>query len=488
VPVLDLSGGPPDPVAIASWHMALSNLVAPEIPHQLFGLWLFPERGGVVLLGPEALAEDRLELAEPAPFVSQDQLFELEETLRRAKYSSAIAMPIGDAERHAGVLLFGSFDPGVYGPTAARRVHRLAASLGPSLKALGRVVTAPATSAVPVASDQLAAALPALVNEAPSGAELCRRLSGVLHQHVPHDRLEILALTNGGRVPLPLSGSSGRRRWGSGGGSTWSDLVRLLDDFFGGESTAVIDNLAAEAPGLSWPSAPGVGPARIGSVLAARLELGGEPIGLLVFGHAAQELYRQADEEIAGLVASLLASRVVAFRLESEVQALRGQLEVLQAPSLPVLRAADALAGTAHLGEALHKFESEVRELVAHDRIRYLLRLSDSEVVEESADALRPIVDLPGLPVEGLPIRAVLAGERSWTVVQRRESVELAVQLKVADRVVGAMVLEAATGFEGAREIAAVVQQFAAVVAPHLELLRRSSATRPVPQAGTRSS
>src|SRR5262245_42227646 len=104
VPVLDLSGGPPDPVAIATWHMALSNLVGAEVPHQLFGLWLFPDRGGVVLVGPEALAEDRLEIAEPAPRVSQDQLFELEETLRRAQYRSAIAMAIGDGDRDVGLL------------------------------------------------------------------------------------------------------------------------------------------------------------------------------------------------------------------------------------------------------------------------------------------------------------------------------------------------------------------------------------------------
>ena len=50
VPVPDLSSGPPDPVALATWHMALSNLVGAEIPHQLLGLWLFPERGGAVLL------------------------------------------------------------------------------------------------------------------------------------------------------------------------------------------------------------------------------------------------------------------------------------------------------------------------------------------------------------------------------------------------------------------------------------------------------
>src|SRR5262245_11997233 len=108
VPVLDLSAGAPDPVAIGTWHMALSNLVGTEIPHQLFGLWLFPAKGGVVLLGPEGLAADHVEIAEPAPRVSQDQLYELEETLRRAKYGSAIAVAVGDEARDWGLAVFGT--------------------------------------------------------------------------------------------------------------------------------------------------------------------------------------------------------------------------------------------------------------------------------------------------------------------------------------------------------------------------------------------
>jgi hypothetical protein len=478
VPVLDLSAGAPDPVAVGTWHMALSNLVGTEIPHQLFGLWLFPATGGVVLLGPEALAADHLEIAEPAPRVSQDQLYELEETLRRAKYGSAIAIAIGDETRDWGLAVFGTFEGGAYGPVVARRLARLADQLAPSLSALGKVVTAPAGASSPVPEDELAATLPLVVNEAPSGPELCRRLSGFLHPHVPHDRLEVLALTNGARSALPLSGLASRRRWGSGA-TTWADLIRLLDDFFDDDLTATIGNLAAEAPGLSWPGAAGTGPTRIGSVLAVRLTLGGEVVGLVIFGHAATDLYRETDVAIARSVAPLLASRVVALRLESEVQALRGQLEVLQAPSLPVLRAADALAATAHLGEALHRFGADVREIIPHDRIRYVLRLSESEAVELLPDAIRPLADLPLQPIETLSSRAVLDGDRPWVLGHRRESVELAIALKVADRVIGAMVIEKAGGFEAPRDAAAIAHQFAAIVAPHLELLRRGTGSRP---------
>jgi len=56
-----------DPVALATWHEALSNTVAVEVPHDLMGLWLYPAHGGVVLLAPSELAQDDLIVPVPAP-------------------------------------------------------------------------------------------------------------------------------------------------------------------------------------------------------------------------------------------------------------------------------------------------------------------------------------------------------------------------------------------------------------------------------------
>ena len=476
VPVLDLTAGLPDPVAIASWHMALSNLVGAELPHQLFGLWVYPERGGVVLLGPDALAQDRMDIPEPAPHLTQDELFDLEDTLRRAKYASAAAVPVRTESRDVGLILLGTFEPGSYGPAAARLLRQLADRLTGALETLGRMVTAPTETAQPaIDGDALTDALLGVVNDAPTGPELVRRLSGFLHPHVPHDRLEIIALANGIRAAIPLSGLAGRRRWGAAT-STWTDVIKLLNEFMGEGSTATIGNLAAEAPGLSLPGA-GAGHGRISSVLGARLTLGGELVGMIIVGHAAQGLYRVADETVMQQAARVLAPRIAALRLESEAQALRGQLEVLQAPSLPVLRAAESLASTAHLGEALHRFAAEVREVVPHDQIRFQLRVSEEECVELTPDTIRPIPDLPLLPIVDQGARAVLEQERPWTLVHRHEIEGLAVALKVAGRVIGAMVLEAAH-FEGPRDAAAIALQFAAVVAPHLELVRRGSVGR----------
>ncbi len=480
VPVLDLTAGAPDPVSIATWHLALSNLVGNELPHQLLALWVFPERGGVILLGPEALSQDHVEVAIPDPHLGQDQLFELEETLRRARYASAVAVPIRTAARDVGVLVIGTFESGHYGAASARTLHQLAERLGPSITTLGSLLTAGGDPVDPEADeDSLPSAVAGTVSDAPSGPELVRRLSGLLHPHLPHDRLEILAIANGTRAAIPLSGLTGRRRWGAGS-TTWGDVSQLLTELMGDQATVTIANLASEAPGLSLPG----GTHRVASVLGARLMLGTELVGLIVMGHAVQGLYRAQDELTLERVAGLVGARVAAFRLESEVQALRGQLEVLQAPSLPVLRAAETLASTAHLGEALHRFAAEVREVLPHDRIRFLLQLTDDGCVEISPETIRPLADLPLLTIRELPARAVLEGERPWTLTHRHESEGIAVALRVAGRVIGAMVIEAGH-FEGPREAAAVAQQFAAVIGAHLELVRRSALGRATPPART---
>jgi hypothetical protein len=489
VPVLDLSSGPPDPVAITTWHMALSNLVAPEIPHQLLGLWIFPERGGPVLLGPDGLAQDSIPLPEPAPTLTQDQLFDLEEVLRRAKYASATAVAIRAATRDVGLMVFGTFEAGAYGPGAARAMARLGEMLAGPLEALaGLLVGDPATEPHRDEEASFASVIAELANQAPSGSELVRRLSGLLHPQVPHDRLEILIFANGQRTALPLSGLSGRRRWGTGS-STWSDLARLFDEILGTDPSGSIPNLATEAPGLTWPgsgSGTSTGPVRIGSVGVARLTLGGEQIGLLVVGHAGQGLYRPVDESVLSEAAAVIAGRVLAFRLETESQSLRGQLEVLQSPSLPVLRAAEALAGTAHLGEALHRFDREVNELVPHRTIAFLLRVTETEVVEFGPDTLRPLADLAPIAIEASAAKSVLQDGRPWTVDQGTEQDTLTVALKVADRVIGAMVLT--TGrLESPRDAAAMAHQFASILAPHLELLRRATGSRATAPAFKRS-
>src|SRR4026208_231861 len=93
VPILDGEAGAPDPVALATRHPAPAAATAGAGPHDIFALWLFPVSGGVVLLGPEALAHDHVHVPLPTPQLLQDDLYRLEEVLRRGGGGGGGAAP-----------------------------------------------------------------------------------------------------------------------------------------------------------------------------------------------------------------------------------------------------------------------------------------------------------------------------------------------------------------------------------------------------------
>src|SRR6185295_1533913 len=141
-----------------------------------------------------------------------------------------------------------------------------------------------------------------------------------------------------------------------------ADIVRFLEaerELAGTPAVLVIEDWVKQSDDLAWPGAPAGHPGRIGSAIAVKMTLGGDRVGWMIAAHSAQNVFRPADEEVIELAARLIAPRVASFRLEAELHMLEGRLQALAAPSLPVLRAAEALAGTAHLGEALHRIGTE---------------------------------------------------------------------------------------------------------------------------------
>ena len=88
VPILQVDAGQLDPVALGTWHQALSNTVSVEVPHDLMGLWLYPSQGGVALLGPPELAADDLAMPIPSPHLTSEQLSGIEKTVLNAGYGS----------------------------------------------------------------------------------------------------------------------------------------------------------------------------------------------------------------------------------------------------------------------------------------------------------------------------------------------------------------------------------------------------------------
>ncbi|HZN98471.1 MAG TPA: hypothetical protein VFB61_12120, partial [Gemmatimonadales bacterium] len=114
VPILSVEDGQSDPVALATWHEALSNTLAIEVPHDLLGLWLYPAQGGVVLLGPAELAADALEIPVPSSHLKPDQLTALEAVVQKAGYQSASAVSIRFGKRDVGLMLVADLQAGRY--------------------------------------------------------------------------------------------------------------------------------------------------------------------------------------------------------------------------------------------------------------------------------------------------------------------------------------------------------------------------------------
>ena len=472
LPLLLGEGGAPDPVALATWHLALSSSTALDVPHDFFALWLFPASGGVVLLGPEGLSSEAVKVPVPAPLLLQDDLYQLEQVLRRARYPSAIAVPIRQGARDAGVMLLGSFARGAFGPAQASALYRLAERLAPSLHELADAMPAVAPHAAVeprMSREQLPEHLARAACEARSGPDLIRRVSGILYPLLPHDRLEILTPGASDNAFVAMSGNPPRRRWGAGGG-TGEVYPELIARFAGGATILMVDLEEDEHhPGWSVGGAGATRPAR--SLLGARLEVGGELAGFLLLGSVARNAYRPDDEDTLALAGLILAARVAALRAAPAIAA-GGPAE---AGGLPLSEAAAALAATAHLGDGLAEFAAQLGRLIPHEGVSIHLRRGEDEVITLDPAAPRPFADLPGLPLREFEGTPILSGEEPWLVRERDGRDEILVPLQVAGRIMGTLGIRG-RHFESVRAVAAVARPFADVLAPHLELLRRGAA------------
>lgn len=478
VPLLKTTGGAPDPVAIETWHLALGSTVAIEIPHDLFALWLYPARGGAILLGPAALGADHLDVPVPSPQLQQDDLYRLEETLRRAKYPSAIAASIRqpDGIRDVGAMLLGSFEKKVFGPREALALRRLGTQLAPTMEDLaGRLGTPSATLLERgLTRDQIPEHLARVACEAADGADLVRRTSGSLYELIPHDRLEILAA---GHIPgtlVPLSGAVSRRRWtGAESAGPFGEIVTR----FGDAGSLLVPDLEA-LDGLRWTlDSP---PVPLHGLLGVRLTVGGETAGYVLLGSVARGAFRAEDEEILSLIGLLLAPRVQSLRAAGPVTSLLLTPPETPVEDPPLPRAAAALAGTAEFAEGLRRFGEELGRMLPHDGVSIHLRRGEWEMVVLEPSLLRPLADLPSIPIEGFPGRQVFEEEPDWVSRIQDHREEVFVPLVVAGRRIGALAVRTRGTMTG-RAAAAVTRQFADVLAPHVELVRRAGIRGPHP-------
>ena len=471
VPILQLDAGVPDPVALSTWHLALASSTAVSVPHDLFALWVFPASGGAVLLGPPALAQDRVQVPIPSPRLLQDELYALEQILRKAQYQSVIALPVRAQTRDVGVMLLGSFVRSAFGSVQAASLYRMAARLTAPLSQLSLQLPAVGSHAAlepQMSPEELPEHLARAACESLNGADLVRRASGVLYSLLPHDRLEILVPGPEGSY-TPLSGSLPRRRWGSSA-SPMEPYPTLVGQF-GNAATVLLEDLTQLEPPVEW--ALESTPARVArSVLGARLDVATHPPAYLFLASVARDLYRPADEELIALVAMILGPRVAGLRGGSASSEPSARME------LPLMRAANVLAETSHLKEGLTDFAAEIGQLLPHRGISLRLRRGEDEVITLDPEAPRPFADLPAVLLEDSVDAELFHESREWLFRSYDELEEVTVPLRVAGRTIGTLGVRSES-FTSARSAAAILRQFADILAPHLELLRRAAGSGP---------
>lgn len=320
VPILAWPGRRPSHAELATWHEALRASVGLLFPVDLFACWLYPSRGGSVLVGPAALQADHLEPPLAEPLVTQEGLYALEDRILSHGFQSVMAIPIRAEMQDVGLLLTASFAADAYSLADHRLFHRVASSLSTSCRRLAAqpwIVPQPAHDEREAIIAGITEGLLDAIGRARDGDELVRLVSDALANQLPHDRLELLAV-----APAPDC-------WAMVGQEQGAVVPLHLDPDTADSIDAMVHSLGAReiarVPDLSvldtpWP----VGTDRRGAerqrgMLAARLEMGEELVGWLWLGSEAVGWFRPEDELVARLAAQILAPRVAAWEARAEI-------------------------------------------------------------------------------------------------------------------------------------------------------------------------
>lgn len=462
-----------DAVVLATWREAISSSLLPDIPHDLLAIWLYPGPGGVVLLGPAELEQDELAVPLPSPTIPPDQLRLLEDIVRDAGYPSVACVAIGFGQRDVGLILAADLRPDRYGFAELGMLDEAARQLAPTFERLAR-----GWRAVPGASLEKASGLVDELGQAAAHARTprayMRAVSSALDPLLPHDRLELFVV--GG------SPDQSYRLGEHGEGPLWSDAALVVDRedldvpalLPSTDPTLIADTRAD----LRWSrsGAALLGMNDIRSVLATRLVLGGRTVGFMLLGSTGVEFYQSGDAELLQRVAPLIATRVDAFVQAWQLNALRAQIGQQNAVPEQLRRMIALLAMTASPPAALREFVSEATALLPFHRIRLAVRLADEDRAALFVPGeTRALADLPLVPVIGTAVGRVLTGELSNAVAGSAPDVELVFPLRVAGQITGAMVLSTDTPDAFSRAHLVLAQQVADLLAPHIELIRRSA-------------
>jgi GAF domain-containing protein len=191
------------------------------------------------------------------------------------------------------------------------------------------------------------------------------------------------------------------------------------------------------------------------------------------------DLYGEGDTSLLERLASLIGPQV------SWLVASAGSAErESRAPSVDAAgmaaQAASMLATSTDLPDAMRRIREIAAGFLPFDELRHAIRLRQGDrVVLLEPGERRALSDLPLMPVAGTTLGQVLAAELPYSFELMEGEARLVVPLRVGGRVQGALLLSARQPATLGEAHRAPAQQLADVVAPHLELLRRSALLPP---------
>ncbi|TFG88227.1 MAG: hypothetical protein E4H17_02710, partial [Gemmatimonadales bacterium] len=111
IPLLHPDTSVQDLDALKTWYEAVADALRTEVPFDLFALWIYSPTGEPILVEPEALAQDNLEVPHARPTAPLDALVAIEDRVRRAGYGSVLVHGIRHGKRDVGLIMLAGFDP-----------------------------------------------------------------------------------------------------------------------------------------------------------------------------------------------------------------------------------------------------------------------------------------------------------------------------------------------------------------------------------------
>jgi GAF domain-containing protein len=477
VPILRADEGQVDPIALATWHEALSNTVAVEVPHDLMGLWLYPAQGGAVLLGPTELAQDELVIPLPAPHLKPEQLSLVEEIVRDAGYKSATCLPIRFGKRDVALMLVANLQPDRYGAVERVLLQCVAQQVGPMLGRIARQWK-PAESSASRQQERIAGLLEAVsrANGETTPQRFVAAMARGLAPLLPHEHVELL-------VP-DASGKQYFRLGEHAGGPLWSDPSLVISGdhldvagIFGSRNRLLVSDIYEDD---RWPrgflTAVEPSGADIRSLVGARLGLRGNASAYLLVGSIGPDLYESDDVELLVLLAGLITPQIGGFLRNEEAPPAPGKTAERDPYAELLFRIAGLLATTSDAAVATQLIAAEAKGALPFDKINFVLQMTGGDrVVNLEPGERRPLTSLPLVSVAGSALARVLHGELPCAFAQDKGEVRMIVPLRVAGRVHGALIFSAGSANGLTERHVLPAQHLADIVAAHLELLRRGA-------------